>query len=220
MTDTDMPRGYYMKTESTIKKIMGSAFVVLLVLTLLPNLAMGDRGFTIRVETDQTQYYPGEQVIVTIQLLKNGNGYPAGIRPEIWDPSENMIYGGTCYDSDSHGYYNITEFTLDLNASLGTYTISATAYADDWMGISNITFEVVSQATCGDANNDGKIDVGDIIYLINFLFKGPSYPAPVPQYCCGNANGDGLCTVGDVVYLINYLFKGGSAPGGCCERGI
>jgi hypothetical protein len=60
----------------------------------------------------------------------------------------------------------------------------------------------------GDANADGKVTVSDVVYLINYLFKG----GPEPWLAYSDANGDGKVTVSDVVYLINYLFKGGAAP--------
>ena len=62
----------------------------------------------------------------------------------------------------------------------------------------------------GDANGDGKVSVSDVIYLINYLFKGG--PAPLPILQVGDANCDGKVTVSDVIYLINYLFKGGPPP--------
>ena len=61
----------------------------------------------------------------------------------------------------------------------------------------------------GDANNDGKINITDVIYLVNYLFKGGYAPYPSIR---GDANCDGYVTVADVVYLINYLFKGGPPP--------
>jgi len=64
----------------------------------------------------------------------------------------------------------------------------------------------------GDVNGDGKVSVSDVIYLINYLFKGG--PLPIPELLVGDVNGDGKVTVSDVVYLINYLFKGGP-PLGC-----
>jgi hypothetical protein len=67
---------------------------------------------------------------------------------------------------------------------------------------------------CGDANSDTAVNVGDAVYMINYVFKGG--PAPVP-ICRGDANGDTNADVGDAVYLINYVFKGGPAPvPGCC----
>ena len=64
----------------------------------------------------------------------------------------------------------------------------------------------------GDCNNDGTIDVGDIVYLVNYLYKNGSAPDPLQL---GNCNCDATVDLGDVVYLINYLFKQGSPPGGC-----
>jgi len=61
----------------------------------------------------------------------------------------------------------------------------------------------------GDANGDGKTDISDAVYLINYLFK--ERPAPEPLYA-GDVNCDGEVTIADVVYLINYLLKGGPPP--------
>ncbi|MCJ7458654.1 MAG: right-handed parallel beta-helix repeat-containing protein [candidate division Zixibacteria bacterium] len=61
----------------------------------------------------------------------------------------------------------------------------------------------------GDVNLDGKISIADVVYLINYLFKG----GPAPQiFMVADVNRDGFLTVADAVYLINYLFKGGPAP--------
>jgi hypothetical protein len=64
-------------------------------------------------------------------------------------------------------------------------------------------------AGVGDANGDGLIDVGDAVYLINYLYMNGSAPVPLDS---GNANCDGIVDIGDVVYLINYLFKNGPPP--------
>jgi hypothetical protein len=53
------------------------------------------------------------------------------------------------------------------------------------------------------------VNAGDVVYLINYLYKGGSAPVPL---AAGDANGDCTVNAGDVVYLVNYLFKGGAAP--------
>jgi len=58
----------------------------------------------------------------------------------------------------------------------------------------------------GDANGDSKVSVGDVVYIINYLFKGGPAPSPLDK---ANTNCDGTISIADVVYLINYLFKGG-----------
>ena len=79
-----------------------------------------------------------------------------------------------------------------------------------------MTFKVGtgSQFLCGDCTNDGIIDVGDVVYLTNYLFIGG--PEPVPMKCVGDVNSDDTVDISDVVSLINYLFIGGPPPGGCC----
>jgi hypothetical protein len=61
----------------------------------------------------------------------------------------------------------------------------------------------------GDANGDWVVDIADIVYLVNFLYKGGDPPEPMDA---GDANCDGIVDVGDVVYLVNYLYKGGPPP--------
>ena len=62
----------------------------------------------------------------------------------------------------------------------------------------------------GDANADGVVDVGDIVRLVNYLYKSGLAPDPPDA---GDANCDGVINLGDVVFLVNYLYKGGPAPG-------
>jgi hypothetical protein len=61
----------------------------------------------------------------------------------------------------------------------------------------------------GDANGNGVIDLGDVIYLINYLFIGGPEPEPLEV---GDTNCDGMVNIADVIYLINYLFVGGPPP--------
>lgn len=65
--------------------------------------------------------------------------------------------------------------------------------------------------TCGDTNCDFVIDIGDVVYLLNYLFRGQQPPVTPAM---GDTNADGVIDLGDVIYLINYLFKGGPPP---CE---
>jgi hypothetical protein len=68
---------------------------------------------------------------------------------------------------------------------------------------------MISPYITGDANGDKVDNVTDVVYLINYLFKGGSAPVPLST---GDVNCDGKVTVSDVIYLINYLFKGGPKP--------
>jgi len=64
-------------------------------------------------------------------------------------------------------------------------------------------------AICGDVKKDGVIDVGDIVYLINYSLKGGSAPNPL---WIGDVDSDLAVDLDDVVFLINYLFQDGDPP--------
>jgi hypothetical protein len=69
------------------------------------------------------------------------------------------------------------------------------------------TFNVSRQH--GDASGDCKVSVSDVVYLINYLFKGGPRPDPLWQ---GDVNCDNDVNILDVVYLVRYLFMGGTPP--------
>lgn len=60
-----------------------------------------------------------------------------------------------------------------------------------------------------DFNADGVIDIGDAVFLINYVLKDG--PPPVPEWT-GDVNGDTVVDIEDVYYLISYLFRGGPPP--------
>ena len=63
--------------------------------------------------------------------------------------------------------------------------------------------------TLGDANASGVVDIDDIVWLINYVFR--SGPEPYPLFA-GDNNCDGSTDIDDIVYLIAYVFQGGPEP--------
>ena len=61
----------------------------------------------------------------------------------------------------------------------------------------------------GDLTKDGSIELGDLIFLLNYLFKSGPVPDPLSV---GDVNCDGGVELSDVVFLLNYLFRSGPAP--------
>ena len=69
---------------------------------------------------------------------------------------------------------------------------------------SHIIWEVA-----GDANSDGSVNVGDGVFMINWIFRGGQPPKRLKE---ADPNCDGLPNVGDAVYIINYVFSSGAPP--------
>jgi PKD repeat protein len=64
---------------------------------------------------------------------------------------------------------------------------------------------------CGDLTGDCLVDGGDVVFLINYVFRDGPSPDPLEA---GDVNEDGTVDSADIVHLINYLFRNGPAPCG------
>jgi len=75
-----------------------------------------------------------------------------------------------------------------------------------------VSVEVDMWSGRGDVYHDPPcvLDLGDVLFLINFVYKGGPAPDPV---CMGDCNRDGIDgDVEDVIYLIDYLYRGTVPP--------
>jgi hypothetical protein len=66
----------------------------------------------------------------------------------------------------------------------------------------------------GDVNWDGAVDLADVVFLVNYLFRGGTAPDPLRL---GDPTADCAVNLADVISLLNYLYRGGPAPGIGCE---
>jgi hypothetical protein len=60
-----------------------------------------------------------------------------------------------------------------------------------------------------DSNGDGRFNVADAVYTLEYLFLGGETPGCLAS---ADANGDGRLNVGDAVYLLEYLFLSKPPP--------
>ncbi len=77
------------------------------------------------------------------------------------------------------------------------------------LGEGQINF-IESTYISGDANCNRLVDLGDVVYIINYIYKFG--PPPLVNNSADN-NCDLDINVGDAVYLIAYIFKSGPPPG-------
>jgi len=62
---------------------------------------------------------------------------------------------------------------------------------------------------CGDADGSQAVNILDVTYLINYLYRGG--PTPEPEIS-GDVDGSGGINILDGTYLINYLYRDGPEP--------
>ncbi len=167
-------------------------------------------------------------------LLNNGDGtfgthsvYPAGTGP--WSVFTVNL--------DGDGYLDLavsSEFSSDvsiiLNDGDGTFTPDSVYPVGDYAysiaaadfdgdgdldlatgnyGSDNVSI-LINCLPTGDCNGDDVVDVGDIVFLVSYLYRAGPAPDPV---ALGDVNCDEIVDVGDVVYLVSYLYRGGPPPG-------
>ena len=169
-------------------------------------------------------------------LLNNGDGtfgthsvYPAGTNP--WSVFAADLDGDGDLDLAVSSEFS-SDVSILLNDGDGTFTPDSVypvgdyaycIFAADFDGDGDMDLATANYGpdevwilfnclSTGDCTGDGVVDIGDVVYLIGYLYRGG--PAPDPERV-GDVNCDGIVDIGDVVYLIGYLYKGGPPPK-CC----
>lgn len=134
-----------------------------------------------------------------IDLIFTIRGYNQTVQRTYLGTDKNSANGWSfVWDS-----YSLSEDSL--------YFLSATAY--DAAKLSATT-TVLLQYDCnyvkGDYDGDGAVDIGDALYLIDYLFRD-GLP-PVGGEGRADANGDGFIDIADAIYIIRYVYGTITAP--------
>ena len=164
----------------------------------------------------RTSYFEVQNKIHTDTFVKRFTlelkASTSGSSPELeggYGPIVKLYFTTSSINADDSTKINIggyNSYIPAFNGSLLNYT-------------PEISSPILRYSTCctgirGNGDNDplDDINVADLVYLVNYIFKG----GPVYE-CEDEANVDGidLVNVADLTYLVNYIFKGGNAPPLC-----
>ena len=116
--------------------------------------------------------------------------YGVGIREDYSILSTGAKIDAHIY-SDSAVYYNVAY---------------AAVISDKW-GDSTLNHRV-DMIACGNVDRDLNLGITDVVYYINWFFKGGR---DIWRYM-GDVDGSGINDLADIVYLINYLIRSGPPP--------
>jgi hypothetical protein len=126
---------------------------------------------------------------------------------------KNLIYQSNWLKCQSTVY-----FTCEVNVPLiqgsffwkGRHKDPCTGEVSAWSSPFRFFLLLDSkQLIPGDSNGDSLLRIGDLIYLVNYLFKGGPPPTPLQA---GDLNCDNKSSLSDIFYLINFFFKSGPPP--------
>lgn len=148
--------------------------------------------------------YPGEQEIFSYDTRYNT--VPLGVDTTTWWNNATSCSGDEFF-SFSVGQVDSFEAAFDpIGVTPYYFAIKAKDLRPNFSLISNVTAKFM----CGDADDNSEINIVDVVYLVNYVFR--SGPQPEPYVFVGDVTCDGKVDVVDLVYLVNYLFRMGPAP--------
>ncbi len=108
-----------------------------------------------------------------------------------------------------------TPYTLTDSLQFGThYWWKVTAFDKDGLSTQSTNIPDFWTWKLGDINHDHNVNVADLTYMVNYVFKGGT--AIYPEFV-GDVDHSCTLNVTDLVYMVNYVFKGGPDPLVGCE---
>jgi len=131
---------------------------------------------------------------------------------KVYDLSLNLV---TTSQDTTFAYYNIS---IDSNSShllspvwSGSAMDTLVIYVDyNFDGLADDSTQAVNgEFTCGDVDGSGSVNILDVTYLIDYLYKGGPASQPIEA---SDVNSSGGVNLLDVTYIISYLYKGGPDP--------
>jgi len=147
-----------------------------------------------------------------LEIMYDGTWHPVDIMFSVvgnthtvsWDLIANDVngadgwaYNWTTSDLEDGDFAFISAMAIDADGRTAT-------------DHSLIVYDCGSAYTVADYDGDGTVDSGDLIYLINFIYKDGPIPAGGAHRA--DANCDDLIDISDVIYAISYFYNGGPAP--------
>jgi len=150
--------------------------------------------------------YVGEEIYLRFRYVTDAYVEEEGFYADDIFPFETYESVISLSDAIADTFYHISE----QEEGVYFYKVRAKDEENQWGAWSNVETAVVGFGFLrGDADGDGSIALGDVLFLINYLYRGGPTADP-PE--AGDADSDGQINLGDVLYLISYLFKGGPPP--------
>jgi len=166
---------------------------------------------TLYFDSDELTFQSAELNSQFSNFSLSSNNFGDSVRIVIVSLSGDSILPGT----DTVFFVN---FLVDSSATLGDSTfvdLGNTVLSDPHAQHIPVIDEgawIYIMGTKGDLNQDGVVDVTDVVREINIILGRPPAPTPYEQWA-GDMNNDGVIDVTDVVAIINVILGRGKTSG-------
>jgi hypothetical protein len=88
---------------------------------------------------------------------------------------------------------------------LFNFSLSLMSEPENLIALNQALSELGVDFSCGDVNRDGVVNVGDIVFMVKYLFQG----GPAPEARRGDVNADGSVDLADIMTIQNRIFRNG-----------
>jgi len=163
--------------------------------------------------TGTVMLYNRERIVISNSVIAFNNGSSVHAYVGVPDISCTDMHGNTEGDwvGNFAGQLNINgNFSSDplfCDTTAGNYYLSgfspclpAGNSCQETIGV----YGMGCGAVCGEINGDAGINIADVVYLINYIFRDGPPPVNLPA---ADTNANGEVDVGDAVALVNYIFR-------------
>lgn len=133
------------------------------------------------------------------------------------DQNCDGFFATNCWpDTDNDGFGDESASPVVENGSCGSGFVNNNLDCDD--------SDPGLTTTCGccvgirgniDNDINDIIDVSDLVYMVDYQFRGGPAPACLEEADLETPQTPPLIDVGDLVYMVDYQFRGGAAPPAC-----
>jgi hypothetical protein len=142
-----------------------------------------------------------------------------GLKAENSSPADSKLMNRAGEEINwyvfSNGGVNSGSVDFHMKGTMGQSVIGLIGSPENQMIIGFWqNFIMICDCEPGEADGVPPINILDIVYLINYKYKGGSAAEPY-EICNGDPTCDCEVNILDIVYLINFKYKNGPDPCAC-----
>ena len=141
----------------------------------------------------------GEYEVPYINQANAGTNLLVGVLKNTTLPSKTGAYSNFILDRDNSGKLFIPATNTTLNAKKAYLRIPTSNLPSGGLNKVTLSFD---QEIKGDVNMDGKVDISDIVKIINYILDQPANPF---NFFAADTNDDGEININDVVQVVNII---------------